>query len=222
MAGGRGRRLKPFTDLLPKPLIPINDKTFIENIIDRFTSIGCNDFFLSVNHKKKIIKAYFEELNPSYNIRYIEEKKPLGTAGSLRLFDINESIGSVFVTNCDIIVKTSYYDIYQFHIENDYDLTLVASDKEFILPYGTCVLNENGLLESIEEKPKYEFLINTGLYIIKTSLLKNIPENKQYDITHLIEDSILKEKKIGVFPVNENSYFDTGDWAEYKKTLENL
>ena len=85
MAGGKGKRLKPFTNVLPKPLIPIKGKTVIEHIIDKFNISGCNDFYITVNYRKKILKAYFEEIDPRYNISFIDEKKPLGTAGSIKL-----------------------------------------------------------------------------------------------------------------------------------------
>ena len=86
MAGGQGTRLKPFTNILPKPLVPINDKTMIEIIINHFVDYHCNDFYLTLNYKSKLLKAYFEELNPGYNISFFDEKRPLGTAGSLKYF----------------------------------------------------------------------------------------------------------------------------------------
>ena len=112
MAGGKGTRMEPFTKILPKPLIPVHDKPIIEHIIDRFKSFGCNSFHLSVNYKSRILKAYFEELNPSYTYKFINESKPLGTAGSLKELSskFNEPF---FVTNCDIIIKADYFSLYQ-------------------------------------------------------------------------------------------------------------
>ena len=88
MAGGEGTRLEPFTKILPKPLVPVNDKTIIEHIIDSFNTLGFNDFIISLNYKSKIIKAYFEEMNPDYNLTFFR-KIPLGTAGSLFLMKKN-------------------------------------------------------------------------------------------------------------------------------------
>ena len=107
MAGGRGTRLDPFTKVLPKSLVPVHEKPIIEHIIERFTALGCSDFHLTVNYKGRILKAYFEELQPDYEINFVEEQTPLGTAGSLRFLDgkFNQPF---FVTNCDIIIKTDY------------------------------------------------------------------------------------------------------------------
>ena len=145
MAGGKGTRMKPFTDVLPKPLIPIKDKTMIECIISQFTDVGCKDFYISINYKSKIIKAFFDELKPSYHNSYIDEKKPLGTAGSLH--QIKDIISSpFFVTNCDILINCDYSKLYKFHVDGGHDLTLVASTKQFVVPYGACEIDNNGEL----------------------------------------------------------------------------
>ena len=221
MAGGKGTRMEPFTKVLPKPLIPVNGKPIIEHIIERFTDIGCDTFYISVNYKSRIIKAYFDELNHKYKVDYINEKHPLGTAGSLSYLTskINQPF---FVTNCDIIIKSDYSSLYEFHCNGFYDLTLVASTKEFIIPYGTCELNKNGDLKRINEKPNYDFLINTGLYIINPEILKIIPKNKFYHITDLIKDLKKLRKKVGVFPIDDDSWIDIGQWAEYKRAINVL
>ena len=174
-AGGKGTRLEPFTKILPKPLVPIHEKPVIEHIIERFTDVGINEFILSVNYKARIMKAFFEELDHDYLIKFVEEEKPLGTAGSLKLLEakINKPF---MMTNCDIIIKTDYPDLYSFHEENNYEITLVASMKNYTIPYGTCELNSDGYLSNINEKPQYDFLINTGLYVLNPSVLKLIPK----------------------------------------------
>jgi dTDP-glucose pyrophosphorylase len=221
MAGGKGSRMQPFTKVLPKPLIPIHEKTIIEHIIERFTDIGCTDFHLTVNYKGKILKAFFEELQPAYEVAFVNEKEPLGTAGSLQYLK-GQFSKPFFVTNCDIIIKADYVSLYEFHQKNSFDITLVASAKEYIIPYGTCELNGNGHLSHINEKPKYEFLINTGLYVLNPDILNLIPENKFYHITHLIEDAKKQDKKVGVFPIDDDAWIDIGQWAEYKKVLDIL
>jgi dTDP-glucose pyrophosphorylase len=221
MAGGRGTRLEPFTKVLPKPLVPVHEKPIIEHIIERFIDVGCSEFHLTVNYKSRILKAYFEELNPDYKIYFVEEKDPLGTAGSLRYLD-GQFGKSFFVTNCDIIIKADYANLYEFHQKGGYDITLVASAKEYIVPYGTCELNDEGLLSRINEKPHYDFLINTGLYVLNPDVLKLIPENKFYHVTHLIEKVKNNGKKIGVYPIDDDAWLDVGEWAEYQKTVKQL
>jgi dTDP-glucose pyrophosphorylase len=221
MAGGKGTRMEPFTKVLPKPLVPIHEKPIIEHIIERFTDIGCSDFHLTVNYKGKILKAFFEELQPEYEVAFVDEKEPLGTAGSLQYLK-GQFNKPFFVTNCDIIIKTDYASLYEFHQKNSFDITLVASAKEYIIPYGTCELNGNGHLSHINEKPKYDFLINTGLYVLNPDILNLIPENKFYHITDLIEDAKKQNKKVGVFPIDDDAWIDIGQWAEYKKALDFL
>ena len=221
MAGGKGKRLEPFTSILPKPLVPVHEKPIIEHIIDYFIKFGCNDFFLTINYKGRILKAYFEESSPSYNVKFISEQKPLGTAGSLKLLKNNLN-GPFFVTNCDIIIKADYNAFYSFHIKGGYDLSLVASEKEYIIPYGTCEINEDGNLSRINEKPKYDFLINTGLYILNSDILNYIPDDTFFHITDLINALKRDNKKIGVFPILEDNWLDIGQWNEYKRTVDKL
>jgi len=218
MAGGKGTRMEPFTKVLPKPLIPVHDKPIIEHIIERFTDIACSDFYLTVNYKGKILKAYFEELQPNYNVSFVDEKDPLGTAGSLQLLK-GKFDKPFFVTNCDIIVKSDYVSLYKFHQNSGFDITLVASAKEYTIPYGTCELNGEGQLSHINEKPKYDFLINAGLFVLSPDILELIPKNKFYHMTHLIEDAKNQGKKVGVFPIDDAAWIDVGQWAEYKKAL---
>jgi len=219
MAGGRGTRLEPFTRVLPKPLIPVGDKPVIDHIIDRFRVYGINKFYLTIHHMSRIIRAYFEEKEPDYSIRFAEEDEPRGTAGSLKLLadKLNKPF---FVSNCDIVIETDYADLYRFHMQNKYDITLVASAKQFNIPYGICELNGGGSLERIEEKPEYNFLINAGMYVLNPTVLELIPDNKLFHITHLIDKIKENGGQIGVYPVSEKSWIDVGQWAEYRKALK--
>tara|TARA_X000000950_G_scaffold277437_1_gene366844 strand:- start:5569 stop:6618 length:1050 start_codon:yes stop_codon:yes gene_type:complete len=221
MAGGRGTRLKPFTNILPKPLVPVHEKPIIEHIIDSFSKTGVSKFFITVNYKAKLLKAYFDDLNPIYSVDFIKESIPLGTAGSLKLLE-GKIKTPFFVTNCDVIIKSDYHSLYEFHIKGNYDITLVASAKEYIIPYGTCELDENGFLANINEKPSYDFLVNTGLYILNPDIINVIPKNKIFHITSLIDKIIKLNKKVGVYPIDEDSWLDIGQWAEYKKTIKKL
>jgi NDP-sugar pyrophosphorylase family protein len=221
MAGGRGTRLEPFTKVLPKPLVPIHEKPVIEHILESFTDVGVNEFIITINYKARIMKAFIEELKPDYSVDFVEEREPLGTAGSLKFMETRFD-KPFMVTNCDIIIKADYSDLYKFHNHNNYDITLVASMKKYIIPYGTCELNGEGHLKNINEKPEYDFLVNTGLYVINPDVLNLIPENKLYHITHLIEDAQKSGKKVGVYPIDDDDWIDVGQWAEYQQAVDQL
>ena len=221
MAGGLGSRLAPFTSVLPKPLIPVGDRTVIEIIIDQFLPYGVDRFHLSVNYKSKIMKSFFEELAPSYSVEYLEEKEPRGTAGGLRALYSSAS-EHLIVTNCDVVIQADYAELVSFHTENDYDLTLVASLKDYRIPYGICELEKGGCLARIQEKPQYSFLVNTGMYVVRRDRLGLIPEETRCDMTDFIEHLKKIGARIGVFPIGENAWVDTGEWTEYRKALDTL
>lgn len=221
MAGGKGTRLAPFTNVLPKPLIPIGDRTIIELIIDQFVAHGLGDFHLSLHYKSKILKSFFEELAPAYSVSYLEETEPRGTAGCLRAM-YSETAGDLMVTNCDIVVQADLAELVSFHQQNKYDLTLVASLKDYHIPYGVCELEKGGSLARIKEKPQYSFLVNTGMYVVRRDRLDLIPETARCDMTDFIEQLKLAGGHIGVFPIGGNAWIDTGEWTEYRKALDNF
>lgn len=219
MAGGQGTRLRPLTNVFPKPLLPIGQQTIIEDIMDNFESYGCPNFYLSINYKAEYIKLYFDTLSQhKYNIEYFQEPKPLGTAGSMRLLK-NKINTTFFVSNCDIIIEDDYSEILKYHHHNNNEITMVAAVKKYSIPYGTLETKENGLLASLQEKPDITFKINTGFYILEPNLLKEIPKNKFFHITNLIEKLIKERRKVGVFPVSEGSWKDIGTWDEYLKLI---
>ena len=217
LAGGKGTRLKPFSDILPKALIPLNRKTIIDNIIDKFISFGTKKIYIIINHKAEIIKSYFKEKKVNAKIIFIQEKKLLGTAGGLSLLK-KKIKTNFFLTNCDVLHDFSYYDFFKFHKNNKFYISLVGSIKNYTLPYGICDLDKKGILKKIHEKPTYNITINTGLYLLNKEVLKTIFINKFYLFTELIEKAKLMKKKVGVFPINENEWYDVGQWHELSKT----
>lgn len=217
MAGGLGTRMKPLTNVLPKPLIPINEKTIIEDIMDRFVACGSNRFFLSVNYKADFIRSYFTQIdNPHYRIDYFQEDKPLGTAGSLALLKGKIS-STFFVSNCDIIIEDDYSQILKYHRDNNNEITLVTAIKSLSIPYGVVITTDNGLMQSISEKPEVNLKINTGMYILEPHLLEEIPCDKVFHITHLIKKVINRGGRVGCFPINDGAWTDIGNWEEYLK-----
>lgn len=218
MAGGLGTRLKPLTNIIPKPLIPLNDKTILELIMDQFQEIGCDYFYISVNYKYELLKYYIENLDTKYNVEFFKEEKPLGTIGSVSL--LKEKLTTpFFVSNCDIIIDQDYRDVYDYHVENNNQITIVAALKSYKIPYGVIETGENGSLISMSEKPELTYLANTGIYILNPELIDDIPKNHFFHITDLIEQTKNRGGKVGCFPVSEKSWTDIGDWNEYLKYI---
>lgn len=218
MAGGFGTRLRPLTHVIPKPLIPIGDKTMLEHIFERFNVYGCNRFYLSVNYKSSLIEFYLKEQKLPYSISYFEEDKPLGTAGSLSL--LKEQLKETFfVSNCDILIEQDYSEILKFHRDSNNELTVIAAIKNYSIPYGTIETGENGQLLYLNEKPDLTFKINSGMYILEPHLLDEVPNNEFFHITDLIEKIKHRKGSVGVFPVSEKSWKDVGEWDEYVKNI---
>lgn len=216
MAGGQGSRLRPLTNVLPKPLVPIADKTMLEEIFDNFKEYGSNEFFISVNYKAELIEFYINSLELDLDIRFFREEKPLGTAGSLSL--IKDKIGTTFfVSNCDILIDEDYSKVLDFHRTNNFEITIFGALKHLSIPYGTLEVDEGGHLMSLKEKPDLNMLTNSGMYILEPHLLSEIPDNQFLNITDLIEGVLLRKGKVGVFPLSEKSWRDIGVWSEYIK-----
>ena len=216
MAGGKGTRMKPFTNVLPKPLIPIGGMTAIEKILNNLSEYGLKKCILSINDKSEIIKAFFSELKNKNNIKFFEEKKPLGTIGSLKMINKNHVNNDIMVTNCDIFTNFDLFDFYSFHKENKFDITIVASDKKYDIPYGVCQISKNGTLNNILEKPSLDFFVNVGFYLFSKKVINIIPKNKYLDVNHFIMLAKRKGYKIGIFPIADEDWADSGQWSEFK------
>lgn len=221
MAGGKGTRLYPYTKILPKPLIPIGDIPIMERIIGRFCEYGTEHFYATVNYRKNMIKSYFSEIAGDYEICYVEEDRPLGTAGSLKL--LPDTITQPFiVTNCDILIHADYEDIYRYHRESGNEMTIVTALKNIVVPYGVIHSSENGMVESMEEKPCLSYFVNTGMYILNPDLLEDIPEDTFFHMTDLSDALIRQKRKVGMYPISEDSFLDMGEFEEMRRMEEKL
>lgn len=218
MAGGKGTRLKPITNVIPKPLVPVGEKTILEVIMDQFEGIGCHKFYMSVNYKADMMKYYLSQLPHHYDIEFFMEDKPLGTIGSVSLLK-GKITTPFFVSNCDSINEQDYRDVYDYHVENHNDLTIVTMVKTFKIPYGVIETGEDGLMKALKEKPEQTYQVNTGVYILNPELIEEIPEGEFFHITHLMEKIKAKGGRVGCFPVSEHSWKDMGEWSEYLKMI---
>jgi NDP-sugar pyrophosphorylase family protein len=212
MAGGEGKRLLPHTAILPKPLIPYQGKSMVEHIISRFENYGFKKFILTVQYKSKLMEAYFSNLFKR-KISFIFEKKPLGTAGSLK--KLEKKLESFFVINCDTLINCDYISLLNFHNKNKNDLTIVASRKVEKLKYGSCEIAKNGNLKKIKEKPEVSFLANTGCYLFNSKILRLIKKNEKLDMNTFIDRAISKKYKISIFPIQESEWLDLGTWNKF-------
>ncbi len=221
MAGGKGTRLDPFTKILPKPLIPIGDRPIIELIMERFSSLGFRHFILSLNYKAEMVKMYFLDGFSDYKIEFVVEDRPLGTAGSLGL--MRQFLrDSFFLTNCDILIDEDYTRILDYHRKNQNILTIVVSQKKMIVPYGVMEVSEDGRLLEIREKPSYKMLVNTGFYVMEPEALSFLSGNEEYSMVDLIEEFRSRDLPVGVFPIEEDKWFDIGQWNEYRRTIKHF
>lgn len=221
MAGGKGTRLKPITNVIPKPLVPIGDKTILETILDQFEAIGCTKFYMSVNYKADLIKYYLGQQAHQYDIEFFQEDKPLGTIGSVALLK-GKIDTPFFVSNCDSINEQDYRDVYDYHVNNHNDLTIVTMVKSFKIPYGVIETGADGLMVSLSEKPELTYQVNTGVYILNPSCIDEIPTGEFFHITHLMEKIKARGGRVGCFPVSEHAWKDMGEWPEYLKMIDVL
>lgn len=221
MAGGKGTRLKPITNVIPKPLVPVGDKTILEVIMDQFEGIGCHKFYMSVNYKADMMKYYLSQLDHKYDIEFFMEDKPLGTIGSVSLLK-GKITTPFFVSNCDSINEQDYRDVWDYHVENHNDLTIVTMVKTFKIPYGVIETGEDGLMTALSEKPELTYQVNTGVYILNPSCIDEIPDGEFFHITQLMEKIKARGGRVGCFPVSEHAWKDMGEWPEYLKMIDVL
>lgn len=221
MAGGLGTRLSPYTNILPKPLIPVGDYPISEHIINRFCSYGCRQFYMIVNYKRNMIKAYFDELEKGYQLDFITEEKVLGTGGGISL--LKGKIKDTFIlTNCDILIDDDLTKAYRQHVESENMITMVCSLKNFIIPYGVVNIGEDGMIASLQEKPNMSFFTNTGCYFVEPEVIEDLEYNEPVDFPTIIEKYIKDGKRVGIYPIGEESWLDMGQLDELEKMKARL
>lgn len=221
MAGGKGTRLKPITNVIPKPLVPVGDKTILEVIMDQFEKVGCHKFYMSLNYKADLMKYYLGQLPHHYDVVFFQEKKPLGTIGSVSMLK-GKIDTPFFVSNCDIVIDQDMRNVYDYHVDNHNDLTIVTAVKSFRIPYGVIETGVDGLMTGLKEKPELTYRINTGVYLLNPECIDEIPEGEFFHITQLMEKINSRGGRVGCFPVSEGSWRDVGEWPEYLKMIDVL
>jgi dTDP-glucose pyrophosphorylase len=219
MAGGLGTRLRPFTHTTPKPLLPIGNKPILESIIEHAKTYGLTNIIISLNYLSESIQKYFGDgSNFGVKINYVQEKQSLGTAGALSLIDkefYQMLNNDVFVINGDILTRINFDTMLQQHKDDSNELTVGTRYYKTQIPYGIINL-QNRKIQSIEEKPLLEYVINAGIYILSPQAIKLIPAGKSYHMTDLIDVLISKNKSVGSFMITDY-WLDVGKINDYYK-----
>lgn len=219
MAGGKGLRLKPITNFLPKSLLPLDGEPMISHIINKFTQIGINDVHISINYQDKITKNYIKS---NYNKRFkiYEEKEQLGTIGSLGFFRKTNKLSEIIiVSNCDILIDYDLNKIFRDHMDKKSDITIVAIKDNYSIPYGVLKTNKKNFLEGINEKPNFDFIFSSGLYLINFKTLKLIKKNQKLDFNEFMNKALNLNLKINVYNIPRDNWIDIGNFTELKKLI---
>jgi dTDP-glucose pyrophosphorylase len=219
IAGGLGTRLRPFTEFCSKPMLPISGKPILEIMLNELKKYGFRKFLVAVNYKKEDLYKHFGDgVGWGVRIEYIEEKRYLGTAGSLSL--IPKDISSpILVINGDILANVDFEDLLHHHSNSGASLTICTWDTTVDIPYG--VLETEGMfLQSINEKPQLKVSVNAGIYVLEPKLLASIPNGEFYDMPDLINEILINGKdKIAVYR-KVFGWVDVGNIRKYLEALE--
>lgn len=218
LSGGLGTRLRPFTNIMPKPLLPVGEKAVLEIQIEQLKKCGFTDIYLATNYKSDYIEKFFGD-GSSYGINlYIsKEDTPLGTVGPIKLLE--DKLDSPFlVMNGDILTDLNFDELYQFGAEQSSDLTV--SIKKMVLPFRFGNIDFDGdIVTNIVEKPNIVTYALAGIYIMKPDILKRIPSGEMYNMDALMKEMLQNEASISKYEL-ENYWLDIGCDEDYKKAQE--
>ena len=217
MAGGKGERLRPLTELTPKPLLMVGDKTIIDHNVDRLISYGIKNISVTVNYLKEQIEDHYREPRNGVQVKTVREPKFLGTMGSVQFVSEFHN-DTVLVMNSDLFTNIDYEDFYIHFSHHEADMSVAAIPYNISVPYGIFDLDGREI-RGVQEKPQFNFYANAGIYMIKRYALEEIPQDKYFDATDLIEKLIAEGKKVIRYPLN-GTWIDIGNPQEYQKAKD--
>ena len=215
MAGGLGSRLGKLTSDTPKPMLKVGSKPLLEHILNSFISHGYTQFIISVNYMSSVVKEYFKDGSEyGAEISYIEETTKLGTAGSLSLIDttLNDPF---FVINGDVLTSLDFEKLLEFHVSSGSTATMCTKKNNYKVPYGVLDIDKDDNIINIEEKPQFDYFINTGIYVLNPEVIKYIPKMQYFDMPSIFENLREEELKIKSFEVTDY-WIDMGHPEEYE------
>jgi dTDP-glucose pyrophosphorylase/CBS domain-containing protein len=215
MAGGLGTRLRPLTNDCPKPLLQVGKKPILQNIIELFIKGGFSKFYISVNYKAEMLKDFFGNGEKwGIEIRYINEDKPLGTAGALGLLKEKSDLPMI-VMNGDLLTKVDFKNLLEFHRSNNSQATICVREYDMKIPYG--VVEATGhKFEGVVEKPTHKFFVNAGIYVLSPNMVEKIKPNEYKDMPSLIQEGKDSGDSISVFPIYEY-WLDIGRFDDFNR-----
>lgn len=214
MAGGFGTRLKPLTDNIPKPMLPLGNRPMLEYTLERLKLAGISEVTITTHHKAQVIKDHFGNEWQGLSVKYFDEKEPLGTVGALRHIDMEGC--PVLLMNGDVLTAVDLSGMISFHYEHESWITVGCSNYSLDIPYG--VVDSIGVyVRDIVEKPKYTYLTAAGIYILDPLAVSLIPQHKsRYDMPDLIKEAIRRRLRVSSFPIREY-WLDIGRMGDYEK-----
>lgn len=219
MAGGKGVRLKPYTNDTPKPMLELAGKPILAHNIDRLLAYGIKNIYISVNHLKEQIISYIKENYKNENIQFIEENQPLGTIGSIKLVKEWQN-DDILVMNADVLTNIDFYDFYSNYKDFNDNMSIATFNIRINIPYGILDTTDKKI-NSLIEKPSFTYYSNAGIYLINREMLKYIPENEKFDSTELMEKLIEESKKVSHFPIR-GYWLDIGNAQNYAKAQDDI
>jgi dTDP-glucose pyrophosphorylase len=215
MAGGEGKRLRPLTETVPKPLLKVGNKPIIEYNIDRLAEYGVQQIHISIKYLGHLIQQYLQDGDSkNISISYVCEEKPLGTIGSVSLIE-NLSCDYILIMNSDILTNIDYEDFFIEFINQNADMAVATIPYKVDIPYAVLETNHN-LVVDFKEKPTYTYYSNAGIYLVKRSFIDLIPKNEFYNATDLMELLIKSNKKLISYPLL-SYWLDIGKHGDYEK-----
>ncbi len=214
LAGGLGRRLLPYTFKVPKPMVPIQNKPIIEILIDQLIKHQFQHITICLGHQSHIIKEYFDKKKFKIKIDFTFEKKPLGTIGPLKLID--DLPEDFLLMNGDILTDLNFSRIFKKHISNKNKFTINSFERSEHVDFGVIEINKNKIVRNFLEKPKNNYLVSMGIYIINKKILKYISKNKFYGFDNLVFDLLKEKQKINV-EIHKGYWLDIGRPDDYER-----
>ena len=215
MAGGRGERLRPVTDSIPKPMVRVAGRPILERIILHLVGQGFRRLYLAVHYMSEVIEQHFEDGSSfGCEIHYLREREPLGTGGALALLP-EVPAEPVLVLNGDLLTQADVGAMLSFHQESDFAATVALREYVHRVPFGVVEL-EGARVVGLREKPSQTCLVNCGIYVIEPDLLERVPKGQYFSMPSLVEGCLERGEPVGAFTV-EDEWIDIGRHSDLSR-----